>query len=778
MADAREELRVEVKTNLLDVLRKFDEEMRKGNVTVDTQRKFFEQIDNVLKTDIKDLRDFHRISADIKEVLSGGNVILRREADVLRLIHALHERAKAVSGDTKQAYEATYRLASRLAEQVGVSHRRMEDFARAAAGMVGSVRQGLPLTMRWGRTIHDMAEGTHRLTRRYRVYEDSSGRVYEKQLLSAKLIQSFAQGLEGMLGRLLRGMTLWGALAVLIYEMVDGALKFSGYLAQIQGRVGIIRDTGERLGGAVKMIGATLANITQLTGKMVGSVKEWVDELSKAGFYTAALAADEARLVNTAAIVQGLQEATGVSVSEATRLVERLHLSFGMTEITAAAITKDMTWMTDEATKFLVAVTNVGFTFSAFGLQASKTVSDMTELVALADRYNLDVRNTVNFYTALLSLKFSDKDVSKIMRDLSMETLNNFAQMSVKASSMGLSWKVMVATLAGEKFKNIWDLEAKFRNIGFAGETLLKAGKTAIHMFFTTEELKSMVGALEKQGKTQEEASNIIATGLMDVAGRIYEELGMSEEMVAALVRSEISGGHIERSLREQLKQAEEIAKYRQQPILLGFNIMKQTQGIAGFLKSLLGYVINIAVNVSNLASKFVGRAESPMAVALQETAQQMSDVASYTQSLEKMWQRDIRQARAEATGRVVEWSEMVMAAYEKFSKKFEEAAAVPGMRAEMTKEWRRWLETESGRMLKLLSWVGVPEAREVVATITAKLEAGVDHEALRKEVDDLLKKLEQQETAGVVPPSGPTKEVRIQEQKKLPPKKVLRKGG
>jgi len=711
-----------VRTNLDKVFKDMEEELKKiGRWSEEDLRKL-DRRERFTKERWRYLRLEARTLQEILGVLHKHDRILFTQVDWLRIMHEIRERLLTVSGKDYAILERTMPIFEEITKQLGVASYEAERFTRQLIYSTGPVREGLPWYMRIGRTISSMAEGTHRLTAASRVYVTQTGEVVAKQTLSASLLQSLASGLQNMIRSLTRGLALWAAIGVALYEIVQRSIKFNGELRTIQAGMGLI-DERFRLGNTYLVQWVRVAEtITRWTGRTLGEVMEWVENIKYSGILLGTLGKNLDYVYHTATALEAVQRAFNVNLSDAASIIQRLQLSYGMIGEAAVSLGKREEMIVSQATKFYLGLVNAAAPLAKLGIQTSKVVSDMGELVGLADEYDLSVRDVTTYYLSLLALKKEDVERSGALRDVSLETLRNFTQMAAKATSMSLSWKVMVATLAGERFMNIVDLERRFMNVGEAASLIQRAAMFPFRVGVFMQMDPRWQRAFGEQLRRGDEHAMAILRALYSLYGSSLESIGINFEMFRALAISNLTGRELTEAQKEQLKKIEEQMKYAERPVELGMDILTETKGINAYLNKLLGWVIRGVVYLAKLAG--VGDVAGKIEEGVGDVVKQIGETPKITNKFMAVFAEDV-------IGKI-ERLEGYMSDMEVIWESWSE---------QQREEWMRRRREELGRMVR--------EAERITgAKIEMKMETIVDPQSLKNMLEEIRREIERKMAA------------------------------
>jgi hypothetical protein len=366
-----------VRTNLDEVFKRMEEELKKIRVMSEKDVKESDRRERFIKERWRYLQLEARTLQGILGVLYKHDRSLFTQVDWLRIMHEIRERLLTLSGKDYAILERTMPIFEEITKQLGVASYEAERFARQLIYSTGPVREGLPWYMRISRTISSMAEGTHRLTAASRVYVTQTGEVVTKQTLSASLLQSLASGLQNMIRSLTRGLALWAAIGVALYEIVQRSIKFNGELKAIQAGMGLI-DERFRLGNTYLVQWVRVAEtITRWTGRTLGEVMEWVENIKYSGILLGTLGKNLDYVYHTATALEAVQRAFNVNLSDAASIIQRLQLSYGMIGEAAVSLGKREEMVVSQATKFYLGLVNAAAPLAKLGIQTSKVVSDM-----------------------------------------------------------------------------------------------------------------------------------------------------------------------------------------------------------------------------------------------------------------------------------------------------------------------------------------------------------------------------------------------------------------
>lgn len=540
---------------------------------------------------------------DVLTNLAGQEKRIRSQAELTALLLALKSRIKQTVGDEQKAYEATIRIGEVLTRQSGLLLKDHTEFVKSIAGATGEVKKGLPFWMRWRQSLTEMAEGTHRLTRANKVYVDDSGKVVTVQRTSAKIMQSISQGLMDSIRMALRGLTIWGAIAVALYEILDRTIKWSGELRRTYVQTGLIEEAQKMQLSYLSDSAKIWGDISVAMGVSAARVREFLQDIRDAGILTAELVKNLDAAFDTSAALKGISEIYGISIGDAASIIERLHISYQILGKDSRDILNISDRQVDRATALYSAMIDIASQYGAFGVKVSDTVSAFGSLLSLADAYNMNIAQVIGLYRGLLAMKFEDQTRSKALRELSLETLKSFAEMTIKAQDMSLSWKVMVATLAGERFENIIDLEKRFMDVSEAAKMIMEAAKAPFRIFFRGE----LGEEFSRFYKEDRENAIAMIRLIYNLNKSIYEQLDVSFELLEAIMSGEKTSAEIQKAIEESVKHAQEYMKYAERPLLLGMDIYKELRGVAGVLTEWVGRVIRLLIRIAEAVEKLAG---------------------------------------------------------------------------------------------------------------------------------------------------------------------------
>jgi hypothetical protein len=709
-----------VRTNLDEVFRKIAEEMKKIDMMSEKDVKRLPPRERFIKDRDRYLRLEARLMQEILGVLYKHDKSLFSQVDWLRIMYEIRERLLTLSGKDYAILERTVSIFEEIVKHLGAASYEAERFAKQLIYSTGPVKEGLPWYMRISRTISSMAEGTHRLTAASRVYVTQTGEVVAKQTLSASLLQSLAGGLQNMIRSLTRGLTLWAAIGVALYEIVQRSIKFNGELRTIQAAMGLI-DERFRLGNTYLAQWAKVTeSITRWTGRTMGEVMEWVENIRYSGILLGALGKNLDYVYHTATALEAVQRAFNVNLSEAASIIQRLQLSYGMIGEAAVSLGRSGEMIVSQATKFYLGLVNAAAPLAKLGIQTSKVVSDMGELVGLADEYDLSVRDVTTYYLSLLALKKEDVERSGALRDVSLETLRNFTQMAVKAAGMSLSWKVMVATLAGARFTNIVDLERRFMNVGEAAGMIQRAAMFPFRVGVLMQMSPQWQRAFGEQLRKGDEHAMATLRALYSLYSPLLENVGINFEMFRALTISNLTGRELTQAQKEQLKRIEEQMRYAERPVLLGMDILTETKGISGYLNKLLGWVIKGVIYLAKLAG--VGDVAGKIEEGMEETVRRMEEAPRVGGIIDRM--------------SAVYLEDLI-----------EKIESVEGYMSDMEVLWEGWSEQQRAEWMrarrKELEEMVRETERITGAKIEMKMEAVVDPQSLKGMLEEIQRELE-----------------------------------